>query len=94
MTATPPGDPVRLAPDRPRWRETLGLLVRNKVALGAALVLLAIIVVAVFDDTFAPQPANAQDIANRLQAPSWSHPFGTDDLGRDILIRVIIGASV
>ncbi|HEY4631924.1 MAG TPA: ABC transporter permease, partial [Blastococcus sp.] len=35
-----------------------------------------------------------QDIDNRLQAPSWSHLFGTDDLGRDILSRVILGASV
>ncbi|SOE00239.1 ABC transporter permease [Blastococcus haudaquaticus] len=87
-------EPVPLRPVRPRWRETLGLLVRNKVALGAALVLLAIIVVAVFDRAFAPQSANAQDIADRLQAPSWSHPFGTDNLGRDILSRVIIGASV
>ena len=83
-----------LGPARPRWRETLGLLARNKVALGAALVLLAIIVVAIFDQTSAPYPANAQDIPNRLQAPSWSHPFGTDNLGRDILSRVIIGASV
>jgi peptide/nickel transport system permease protein len=50
--------------------------------------------VSIFDQTFAPQSANAQDIPNRLEAPSWSHPFGTDDLGRDILSRVILGASV
>ncbi|TFV64031.1 UNVERIFIED_ORG: ABC transporter permease [Bacillus sp. AZ43] len=85
---------VSLRPARPRWRETLGLLARNPTALVAALVLVAIVVVAVFDDTFAPQAANAQDIANRLQPPSWSHPFGTDNLGRDILSRVVIGASV
>jgi peptide/nickel transport system permease protein len=82
------------APARPRWRETLGLLARNRTALVASLVLLAIIVVAVFDYFFAPETANAQDIGNRLQPPSWSHPFGTDDLGRDILSRVILGASV
>jgi peptide/nickel transport system permease protein len=86
--------PVTSKPARPRWRETLGLLARNRTALIAALVLLAIIVVAVFDETFAPQGANEQDIANRLESPSWSHPFGTDDLGRDILSRVILGASV
>ena len=31
---------------------------------------------------------------DRLQAPSWAHPFGTDDLGRDTLARVIHGAQV
>jgi peptide/nickel transport system permease protein len=94
MTAEPTGTPVTLRPTRPRWRETLGLLARNPTALIAAIVLLVIIVVATFDQTFAPYPANAQDIGNRLQAPSWEHPFGTDNLGRDILSRVIIGASV
>ena len=81
-------------PARPRWRETLGLLVRDPTAAGAALVLLLIIVVATFDDTFAAQGPNEQDIGIRLQSPSWSHPFGTDDLGRDVLSRVILGASV
>ena len=31
---------------------------------------------------------------DRLQGPSWAHPFGTDDLGRDTLARVIHGARV
>ena len=32
------------------------------------------------------------DVPQRLQSPSWEHPFGTDEMGRDILIRVIYGA--
>jgi peptide/nickel transport system permease protein len=95
MTAEPlPGETVPARPARPRWRETLVLLAKNPTALAAAIVLLAIVVVATFDQTFAPQPANAQDIGNRLQPPSGDHLFGTDNLGRDILSRVIIGASV
>jgi peptide/nickel transport system permease protein len=90
----PPGEPVTFRPARPRWRETLGLLAKNPTALAAAVVLLAIVVVATFDQTFAPYPANEQNIPDRLQPPGWSHPFGTDNLGRDILSRVIIGASV
>jgi peptide/nickel transport system permease protein len=86
--------PVTFTPARPRWRETLGLLARNPTALIAALVLLAIIVIAVFDTALAPHGANEQDIPNRLMPPSRSSPFGTDDLGRDILSRVILGASV
>ncbi|RZU34045.1 ABC transporter permease [Blastococcus saxobsidens] len=90
---TSPG-PTTLRPARPRWRETLGLLARNPTAAVASVVLLLIVVLAVFDDTFAPEGANEISVTDRLQSPSWSHPFGTDDLGRDILSRVILGASV
>jgi peptide/nickel transport system permease protein len=90
----PPAGPLTSRPARPRWRETLGLLARNPTALVASLVLLVIGLVAIFDETFASEGANARDIGNRLDPPSWSHPFGTDDLGRDILSRVILGASV
>ena len=90
----PPGEPVQSRPARPRWRETLSLLARNPTALISALVLLGIVLVAIFGEALAPQGANEQDIGNRLEAPSWGHPFGTDDLGRDILSRVILGASV
>jgi peptide/nickel transport system permease protein len=88
------GRPASLKPARPRWRETLGLLARNPTAAIASVLLLLIIVVAIFDDTFATEGAGARDVGNRLQPPSWDNPFGTDDLGRDILSRIILGASV
>jgi peptide/nickel transport system permease protein len=52
------------------------------------------VLIAIFDDTLAPEGPNDIDVAERLQSPSWEHPFGTDDLGRDILSRIILGASV
>jgi peptide/nickel transport system permease protein len=96
---TPAGAPgtspvATLRPARPRWRETLGLLAHNPTAAIASVLLLLIVVVAVFDETLAPQGPNDISVTDRLQSPSWAHPFGTDDLGRDILSRVIIGASV
>jgi peptide/nickel transport system permease protein len=90
---TSPG-PTTLRPARPRWRETLGLLARNPTAAVSALVLIGIVLMSVFDETLAPQGANEIDVDDRLQSPSWAHPFGTDDLGRDILSRVILGAGV
>ncbi|CCG01266.1 ABC transporter permease [Blastococcus saxobsidens] len=87
-------EPPSLRPARPRWRETLSLLAHNPTAAIASLVLLFIVIVAVFDDTFASEGANDISVDERLQSPSWAHPFGTDDLGRDILSRVILGASV
>ena len=95
--ATPqPGSavPAPGRPARPRWRETLVLLARNPTAAIAATLLLLVVLVAVFDETVAPDGPNEISVDDRLQAPSWDHPFGTDDLGRDILSRVVLGAAV
>ncbi|WNV75975.1 ABC transporter permease [Geodermatophilus sp. DSM 44513] len=93
-TATDAGVPSTARPPRPRWRETLGLLVRNPTAATAAALLLLVVLVAVFDEAVAPAGANDISVEDRLQPPSLQHPFGTDDLGRDILSRVVLGASV
>ncbi len=93
-TATDAGVRSAQRPPRPRWRETLGLLARNPTAAVAAVVLLLIVLAALFDETLAPAGPNEISVDDRLQAPSWEHPFGTDDLGRDILSRVVLGAGV
>jgi peptide/nickel transport system permease protein len=90
---TSPG-PTTLKPAKPRWRETLGLLARNPTAAVASLVLIGIILMSFFDETLASQGPNETSVEDRLQGPSWSQPFGTDNLGRDILSRVILGAGV
>ncbi len=41
-----------------------------------------------------PWDPSVQDLANRLQGPTWQHWFGLDELGRDILARVLLGARV
>jgi peptide/nickel transport system permease protein len=58
------------------------------------LVVLAVVFVAVFASYLAPYPGDvsASHLLRRLKAPSWAHPFGTDNLGRDIFSRVILGA--
>jgi peptide/nickel transport system permease protein len=93
-SVTDAGVPATQRPPRGRWRETLGLLARNPTAAVATLVLLGIVLIAVFDETLAPSGPNEISVGDRLQAPSLDHPFGTDDLGRDILSRVILGAGV
>ncbi|TKX69080.1 ABC transporter permease [Halorubrum sp. SP9] len=40
------------------------------------------------------EQANALNIANRFQPPSLAHPMGTDHLGRDILLRIVLGARI
>lgn len=67
---------------------------RRRSALVGSVVLLAVVVLAVFAPWLSPYRPSAQDLANRMQPPSPSHPFGTDLYGRDVLSRIISGSRV
>lgn len=60
-------------------------------AFGGGMVLI-VIVLAVFADVIAPFTATHQVLADRFQAPSSTHIFGTDNLGRDMFSRIVFGA--
>jgi len=62
-----------------------------RVGFGAALLLF---VVAVFGPWIAPANPAAQNLAARLEAPSAAHWMGTDELGRDVVSRVVYGARI
>ena len=67
--------------------------------LGAGVVLAAVVLLAVCADWVAPVRPNEQDITARLRPPalaggSWSRPLGTDELGRDVLSRLLYGGRV
>ena len=66
----------------------------NKMALIAAGVLLALALIALLAPWIAPYPPNEINVAARMQPPSLTHLFGTDDVGRDLLSRVIFGARL
>ncbi len=61
--------------------------------LGLALTIF-LVLVAIFAPFIAPYDPIKQDLKNRLQPPSWEHPFGTDQLGRDIFSRVVWGSRI
>lgn len=66
---------------------------RNRLAVVGLAIFLTIICLTVFSWIFIPEEkALAQDIVNRNQGPSLSHWFGTDNYGRDIFFRVLLGA--
>ncbi|WP_347753748.1 dipeptide/oligopeptide/nickel ABC transporter permease/ATP-binding protein [Agrococcus sp. ProA11] len=67
---------------------------RNPLGMGAAAVLLAILVLAVFARQLAPHDPNLIELSQTLQPPSGEHPFGTDASGRDVLSRLLWGAQV
>jgi peptide/nickel transport system permease protein len=74
---------------------TLWTTMRRKPLGAVSAALIAVIVVtAIFADVLAPyDPLSAQPEI-RLAPPSWEHPFGTDDIGRDVLSRVIHGSRI
>jgi peptide/nickel transport system permease protein len=65
---------------------------RSYHAIAGATVLGIIVLAAIFAPITAPHDPLTMTMANQFQAPSWNHPFGTDEFGRDILSRVIYGA--
>jgi len=69
-------------------------LLRNFAFTSGALLTIALIVVALAAPLLAPFDPNAQDTIRRLEAPSREHPLGLDDLGRDVLSRILFGARV
>jgi peptide/nickel transport system permease protein len=71
------------------WR----LLLRNPVTVVSAAVLGVVIVVAVAANWIAPFGVNDVDVPNALQPPSGEHWFGTDELGRDVLSRVLVATQ-
>lgn len=69
------------------WRR----LRRNKLAMTGLVILLVMILLAILAPVIASEGYDAQVLGDKLLAPSWEHPFGTDNLGRDILSRCIWG---
>jgi peptide/nickel transport system permease protein len=71
------------------WR----LLARNPVTLVSSVVLVVVAVVAVAANWIVPYGVNDVDVPNALQPPSGLHWFGTDELGRDVLSRVLVATQ-
>jgi peptide/nickel transport system permease protein len=90
VEALPPAAAVT-PPDR---RRVLRRLLRNPLSAGGLLVIVVILVAAVLADLLAPFPPHLTDFDATLQPPSPAHWFGTDELGRDQLSRVLHGLRV
>jgi len=76
------------------WRETGRRFRRHRLAVIGTVVLLAMVVAVLAGPLVWRHPINAIDFKAKLKAPSWSHPLGTDDLGQDILARMLYGGRI
>src|SRR4026208_347370 len=69
-------------------------LLANKLAAVGIGIVGILAISAILSPWLAPYDPSRQQLEERLSGPSWQHPFGNDDLGRDILSRVLLGARV
>jgi len=76
------------------WKDAFRRFRSNKVAVAALIVILLIALFAFLGPAFSPFSYDQQLRDNRYAAPSWDHPFGTDNHGRDMLVRCMIGARI
>jgi ABC-type dipeptide/oligopeptide/nickel transport system permease subunit len=67
---------------------------RSVTALVGVAIVAVLLVVAIFADALAPQSPTTNDQSKTFARPSWDHPLGTDQLGRDMLSRVIHGTRI
>ena len=76
------------------WRETWRRYRRHKLAVVSAILLLVLAAAVIFGPYVWRIAINEIDFTARLEGPSLAHPFGTDDLGQDILARMIYGGRI
>ncbi len=67
---------------------------KNSLAVMGAAVVLALVLAAVLAPLISPYTPTQIDIDHVIAPPSWHHPFGTDELGRDVLSRMIWGSRI
>jgi peptide/nickel transport system permease protein len=75
-------------------RETWLRFRRHRLAMASAVILGFLIVAVIVGPWVWRVPINEIDFSAQLQGPSWRHPLGTDDLGQDILARVLYGGRI
>ncbi len=76
------------------WRDAWRRLIRNKLAVAGGLAVVLLCVVAIFADFIAPYSYTKANFGRIYEFPSRDFPLGTDQLGRDVLSRMIYGARV
>ncbi|KUK79009.1 MAG: ABC-type dipeptide/oligopeptide/nickel transport system, permease component [Mesotoga prima] len=75
-------------------KHTVFLWRKSRLTMIGSVIILIFLLMAAFAPLIAPFDPVQQNLQNKLQAPSWQHLFGTDQFGRDIFSRVIIGSRI
>jgi peptide/nickel transport system permease protein len=81
-------------PARSLWADAWFTFTRDKLAMAGLIMLVILIVATLIGPFFYARPMGVIDFSQSLLGPSLEHPFGTDDLGRDLLGRLLWGGRV
>jgi peptide/nickel transport system permease protein len=93
--ATAPASLLARAPARPSlWRETTRRFRRHRLAMVGAVILLAMVGAVLAGPLVYRVPIDEIDFKAKLKGPSRAHPLGTDDLGQDLLARMLYGGRI
>ena len=76
------------------WRDAVKRFCKNKTAVVALCVLVLMALAAIFADVLTPYGPYDSELSQVKVGPSWAHPFGCDENGRDILTRILYGARI
>jgi peptide/nickel transport system permease protein len=76
------------------WRDAWRRFRRHRLAFASAIILVMMILAIAFGPFVWRVAINDIDFAARMEPPSWAHPFGTDDLGQDLLARMLYGGRI
>lgn len=76
------------------WQDAYHRLLKNKLSVFGGLFLISEVVICFLGPLFLTHGYEAQNLELTLAGPSWSHPLGTDTLGRDLLARVLFGGRI
>src|SRR5207244_5424511 len=74
--------------------QALRRLRKNKTAVVGAVIAALLVVVAIFADVLAPRSPTASDQTHTFEKPSRAYPLGTDQMGRDMLSRIVHGSRI
>jgi oligopeptide transport system permease protein len=75
-------------------RDAIHRFTRNRAAVVAAFAFLVLVAFVVFVPIFSNEDPYAVDFTQSFERPSWDHPFGTDEFGRDLFVRTALGGRI
>jgi oligopeptide transport system permease protein len=76
------------------WRDAVRRFTHNRGALIAMVAFVIMLLYVVITPWVVPYDPNAVDFSNAYLTPTWAHPFGTDEFGRDLFLRTALGGRI